>query len=620
MGVNISQEAHNKLIRFVKAIQDKQRDFSTFKDKLIAIDKAYAKHEIKLKSSGEDQPDETAIKVPLVNSEIDDIASFLTSIFVNVTPLFPVTSEEGKPEAAMQMQAIIARDAKHQRWGRQLLKFMTCAARYNVQGIEVEKNEQIDTAVENSEDSTSFEIIAKSRPTTTLFSLDMYNALFDYRCDPADVAFDGEYAGYNSIMSKTKLKKLGNKYSLAGTHYNLKEAYESSMQGTEIYWNEKPDISTVATDTPADQEDWFDWVGIIDPMHGKLSLSSSSYFVTRLYVRIIPSDFGINIGSGANTPTIIKLTIVNNKWIINWQEIITPLDVLPILFCDTREDGFGYQTKSAGENVVPYQQVATELLNTRLQGSKRMLNDRAIFDPQYLDYQQVNSANPSAKIPLKVSLRGSGDKPPIASVYHQIPFESQGTIGVIGDMQQIIQIKDQVNGNNFAFSGRREKGNRTAEEFGTLNSNANRKALPSALRIEEQVMIPMKLIIKLNILTDQVVDQKVLNTEDGHVSTVNTAELRQAMLDFRITDGLVPKEAIKDPEVLSTAIQFLQNNEELNAEYSTGAIFGDMMAQWDINVSKHKRQQTPNATPTGQPNAPAPAANSGNAGAGNQAT
>jgi len=142
MGINITTEAHNKLINLVMAIQEKQRDFSAFREKLTTIDEAYAKHEISIPSDGEDQPDMVAIKVPIVNSEIDDITAYLTSIFVNHYPLFPVVAEEGKAEEAMMLQTLLSRDARQQRWGRQLLKFLSTSARYNIGAIEVEKKKR----------------------------------------------------------------------------------------------------------------------------------------------------------------------------------------------------------------------------------------------------------------------------------------------------------------------------------------------------------------------------------------------------------------------------------------------------------------------------------------------
>ena len=103
--------------------------------------------------------------------------------------------------------------------------------------------------------------------------------------------------------------------------------------------------------------------------------------------------------------------------------------------------------------------------------------------------------------------------------------------------------------------------------------------------------------------------------------TVNIAELRKAMLDFKITDGMLPKSAMTNPDVLTAAMQFISGNEQLNIEYNVGGIFADYMAVFDINVAKHKRaeedgNQTYNTIQPGESAAAAqpPDPNAGSAG------
>lgn len=594
LGIRISSEAHDNLIRYVKAIQEKQDQFSDFRDKLESIDEAYAKHRVELDTDPDctsrlgAKETQTAIKVPIVNSEADSIAAYLAKIFVNHTPLFPVLSNDGNAEEAAALQALIAKDARQQRWGGQLLLFLTKAARYNVSAIEVEDIWQKDVRVINDSDKLNrVKVDPVSSAVTRLNAMDMYNLLFDYRVAPADVAVKGDYVGYNTLWSKMELKKYGNMLSVNKAGYNLKEAYASGMQGNTQYWNTPPDVTNITQTTATDEEDWFNWMGILDKRPEDLKLANSSYFVTRLYIRIIPSEFKIGISAH---PTIIKLTVINLQYIIEYEEIVTPLDVLPILLCDLREDGFEYQTKSAGENVLPYQETATELLNVRLEGSKRAVSDRAIYDPMYLDKRDVNSTISAAKIPIKKKLLQSGDNKRLSDTYYPIPFDGQGVVNAMTDLQTILKLKDDINGANFAFRGQQTPGNRTLGEFDTLSGAADDKALPSALRVEEQVMIFIKLIVKSNILKSTSIEEEVLNPDTGEVVKIDPVKLRASLMDFKLADGLRPKTAIRDPNVLSTALQVVQNSPELNEQYNVGDIFADVMGVLDIDISKHRRE------------------------------
>ena len=79
------------------------------------------------------------LKVPIVASEVDTVASELIRTFVDQDNLFGVLSDRGNPEAAMAFQSLLGRDARQQQWGRHIALFCSNAARYNVAAIEADK-------------------------------------------------------------------------------------------------------------------------------------------------------------------------------------------------------------------------------------------------------------------------------------------------------------------------------------------------------------------------------------------------------------------------------------------------------------------------------------------------
>lgn len=592
MALKISMASHDKLLRLVKAIQLKQQDFTDFYGKLEAIDQAYSQSKIVLSDTAECTGASStvayneAIKVPIVNSEIDSIVAYLADIFVNRSPLFPVISDKATPELALKMQALISKDARQQKWGRQLLLFLANTTRYNIGAIEVDLTEQKDFNLASEGVEGKAQTEATFEPVTKLRALDMYNAIFDWRVAPADISMDGEYAGYNELISRTALKTYTIRLSEEGIAMNIKEALASSMAGIGDTYRNPPDISTTSQLNPEDTEDWYTWLGITNTS----DQPKASYLKTRLYVRLIPKDFGLYSSKSPAHPRIVRLEIINNEHIISYKEIVTPMDMLPVLFSDMREDGFKYQTKSVGEGVLPFQEIATELMHTKLEGSKRALADRAIYDPEYIDTLDVNNPTAAAKIPLKKRLRNGGDNPPISSVYYQIPFESQGVMNAMQDLGMILDVKDQVNGTSSGMRGQHRKGNRTLGEYNDIEGSAKNKGMPYAVRIDEQVMTPLKLCIKFFLLSTDKVEREILDTASGTLLNINILELRKAMLDFKLTDGLRPKAALTDPTALSSALQFTQNSGELNRTYDVADIFAEMLALWDIDISKHKRE------------------------------
>lgn len=610
-GRTLSKSTQEKLIRLVQSIQIRQQKNTEFIDKLRNIDRAYALSKIKI-TDPQTNIVEEVIKVPVVASEVDTVSAELIDVFANQEPLIGVIADRGKEEYAMQFQALLGRDARQQGWARQITLLCSNAARYNIAGIEVDRVWQTDLTVDTDIDTLNPKFNSTYLPVTNLKALDMYNSLFDYRVAPADLARDGEYIGYNELYSRTRLKQLGNILSDKETIYNATDAYNSQLGPSTQYWNIRPDISNIPDVKPEDNASWINWLGILNDS-AKVKLMADSYMVTKLYVRIIPSEFDI---SSSAKPIIVQLRVINNQYLFSYKEIYTPLDILPILFCDLREDGFGYQTQSVGENVDAYQQVATELLDVRLEGSKRALDDRALYDSTYLDTNHVNSRIRTRKIPLKAQARNSGDRPRLSELYYPIPFDASATISALQDMSMILNIKDDVNGTNFARRGEQVPGNRTLGEFNTLKGSSSRRTVPYNLRMEEQVMIPLRMLIKVYTLATTTGIQKVIDHVKERELSINMAELRKVMLDYRLTGGLKQKQSIIDPGVLSSALQLLQNNPILAQNFDQTDVFIRLMAAANIDISQSRIQTNgvePGNTTTSIPPSTAEPGNQGTA-------
>lgn len=595
MALKMSMESHKLLLDLVLKIQERHRQSHEFRDKITAIDTQYATQKLDLETDTDCTETIEGIKVPLVGSEIDSIAAQLAAIFVSKSPIFPVLATKDNWDDALALQAVIDRDARMQGWGRQLLLFINRAVRYNVTALEASQVILRSPVLKESDQPSvqDVQVVYEDHTFTSLKSIDMYNCVFDPRVPPADIMHRGEYAGYNEIITRSELKTQGTALARKQVAYNLDKAYKSKMLDKENSYFYPPDVSDyISTKHSTTSTDWLDWLGILSSEDQKRALlDDDTYFRTTLYVRIIPNEFKIG---KSKSPEVWKLIVVNNEWIISLQQMITPFNTLPIMFSDIREDGLSWQTKSPGENIQPYEDVATELLNTRLNGSRRALADRAIYDPAYLDSNQVNSVVPAAKIPIKQDLRnlGEGMTKRMGEIYYPIPFEGQGVVNSLTDLNTVMQIKDQVNGQNFMSRGERQKGNRTAYESQSLDQTTDEKALPYAIRLEQQVFTPLKLQIKTYILLAQgavSADEKILDPYTERERTIDFASMRSKLIDFRLTDGLYSKQNFVNPEVLITTLQTLQANQQFQIEYDMGKVLADFLHMFNVDATKYRR-------------------------------
>jgi len=624
MALKLRKKSHDLLIDLVMKIQERHKQNSEFRDKLSAIDIEYATHKVSISSS--DNPNASCdgqsttiegIKVPLMGSEIDSITANLASKFVARQPIFPVLAMKSNWDEAMALQAAIDRDARLQRWGKEILLFISRTCRYNTAALAVEKTYVRSPLISNNNaiGNNSAEIQYNTHTYTSLKSIDMYNYIYDPRVPPTEVATRGEYNGYNEIITRSELKMLGTNLSKKEMAYNLDKAYESTLNNKDQYYFYPPDISDYITKNVNETEvNWLDWLGILetDSTSKKYLLKEDTYLKTVLYIRIIPFEFDLGY---YKSPEIWKLTIINNQIIISLERVITPFDYLPILTSDIREDGLGWQTKSPGENILPYEDAATELLNVRLNGSRRAISDRAIYDQNYIDSNHVNDSNPTAKIPLKADLRNFGDRPKLSELYWPIPFEGQGVVNALTDLNTVMSIKDQVNGQNFTSRGERQKGNRTAAEYNDIAATTDEKSLPYALRLEQQVFNPLKQIIKIFILINPAInpgEDKIVDLFTEEERELDLNSVRSAALEFKLTDGLYTKQSFVPPEVLSVIMQTMATNEVIAQEYDVGRAFAELLHIYNIDLNKFRRN--PNAIQAAPSPAPQPGPGTPNAG------
>ncbi|WP_196302738.1 hypothetical protein, partial [Streptococcus pneumoniae] len=63
------------------------------------------------------------------------------------------------------------------------------------------------------------------------------------------------------------------------------------------------------------------------------------------------------------------------------------------------------------------------------------------------------------------------------------------------------------------------------------------------------------------------------NRERQEVVKIDPVKLRQAILDFKVTDGLTPADKIVNADALKIAMQMIGTSPVLQAQYNVGPLF-----------------------------------------------
>lgn len=523
------------------------------------------------------------IVMPLVEPQIETGLAYLTSVFLSGFPIFGVVSPQAASmPAAKGYEAIIAENQVRGSWVAEFLMFFRDGLKYNFHGMEVTWDrktvyspaQQVTAGQQNS--TKVKEVLWEGN---CLKRMDPYNTFFDVRVPPHKMHEKGEFAGYVELFSRVALKQF---LQDLPTRINVTDALKTGMStdGMLYYIPKVNPWENYSKERLQGVMNWDMWAFGVDRQ--KIDYKNLYEVVTR-YVRIIPSDFSMPVPR-ANQPQVWKIITVNDQVIVYCERQTNAHNFIPIVFGQPFNDGLGLQSKGLGEKLIPLQDVASASWNARLAVQRRKVSDRGIYDPSRIRPDDVNSDNPSAKIPVKASAYGK----PVQDAYHAIPFEDRETGSFAEDAQGFARFADGVSGQNPAQQGQFVKGNKTKVEYEDVQGHSSGRQQTQAIFIESQTMTPIKEMIKLNILQYQP-NGPVVNPVDGQTYQVDVEQLRKLALQFQVSDGLLPTDKIIDDETLQVAIQTLPQLPSLANEYDIGGIFNYLLQlRGNVDFSQFK--------------------------------
>lgn len=517
--------------------------------------------------------------VPVVMPQVESAVAYQASVFLTGSPLFGVVANPSYMDEALQLETIIDENATRGGWTSHLMKFFRDGFKYNLSALEVAWDSQVTPSFETSLTSTKGAADLKEVlwSGNCLKHLDLYNTYFDARVAPVLIPSKGEFAGYTELMSRIELKSFIARLPTKMLD-NLKEAFESGYTGglrfsgdKGTYYSPTINQSSLIDNTQIQGTDWMAWAGISGAAEGSKIQYKNMYEVSTEYVKIIPSDFLLKVPS-SNTPQIWKIIWVNHQVPIYVERQTNAHGLIPILFGQPYEDGLGIQTKSLATNVEGIQDITSAMWNSVIAARRRAIGDRGIFDPSRISEHHINAENPSAKIPCRPSAYGKN----MQEAYYQIPFRDDQSALLMQETQQLLRMGDIISGHNQAQQGQFVKGNKTQHEYADVMSRANSRDQMVSMLYEAQIFTPLKEILKINILQYQGGTTLYSKTEEVTVQ-IDPVALRKAVLEFKVSDGLIPSDKIIHAEAFQTSLQVIGSSPQISAGYNIAPMFSYLM-------------------------------------------
>ena len=600
--IPLSAKAQKAFIEFYNSTQD----FSSItkdeiRQRLAATDRQYQREldrtEEHLRAQAANKAGDTSrfqnVTIPVVMPQVEAAVVYQSSVFLTGSPIFGVVAAPAFMDAALQMETKIDNDATKGGWTRELMMFFRDGFKYNYAPVEVSWKAEVTNTVETDITISTTEGVPKEVLWTgnELKRLDPYNTFLDTRVPASEVYRSGEFAGFTEYKSRIQLKQfiaeLPDKLIA-----NIKLAFESGSSAAPAstdassrdYYIPSINATVNEDDYAAEGTNWLRWAGLSSTKDQKIEYKDG-YQLTTLYCKVLPSEFDLRIPN-SNTPQIYKLYIVNHQVIIYAERQTNAHGYIPIFVGAPLEDGLDYQTKSLAENAAPFQEVASAYMNSIMASRRRAINDRLLYDPSRVTSNHINSANPSAKIPVRPAAYGKA----ISDAVYQFPYREDTSASGMAQIQALLGLSNQLAGQNQAQQGQFVKGNKTLQEFDSVMQNANGRDQLASILIEAQVFVPLKHVLKLNVMQYQ--GGTTLYNKDKNVEVeIDPIALRKAVLDFKVSDGIIPNSKIINSDAFAVALQVFGSSPQIASGYNVAPMFSDMMKTQGAKISDFEKPQ-----------------------------
>jgi hypothetical protein len=534
------------------------------------------------------------ITIPIVRPQVASAVAYQAAIFLTDYPIFGVVSSPQYADQALAFQAVLEENSIRGAWARELLLFFYDGFKYNISAIECKWDKVVTAALDTD---LTFKQGLEARPKEIIWAgnclkrWDPYNTYFDTRCSPYDIPTRGEFCGHTEIISRTALKSFINALDTKLIE-NINPAFDAPSllnigSGSSLSASYHiPTLNYEALIHPEDMQatDWTAWMGLVASNHNKNINLKGLYELSTEYVRIIPNDFGLKVPA-PNTPQVWKLIFVNHSVLIYAERQTNAHEKIPVFFGCPAEDGLSYQSKSLATNAIPFQQAASALMNATIAGRRRAVTDRVVYDPSRISEAQMNSPNPSAKIPVRPSAYGK----PVSEAVHQFPYRDDQAGLNMQEIQMVIQLGNMLAGQNQARQGQFVKGNKTDGQWESTMQGATSNDQLTALLYEAQVFTPMKEVLKLNTLQYQAAGSIYSPSQEKAVD-IDPLKLRQAVLNFKLTDGMLPKDKVIKGPAFGTALQAIASSPQIGQAYNIAPMFSYLMKTQDANLTPFEKR------------------------------
>ena len=564
-------ETHAKLLARVKSqLDESERKMSQFHNRWNMRELQYQayvpiqdwenkyKNVCKDKSLSGVKKQDANIVVPYAFSTIRTIVTYLATVFFARKPIFTVSANDSAfVENARNMENLLQYNADHAKLVMNGIQYL-----YNgeIYGLGILK-----TAFKTEHQPRTTWVVdpfsgtrLRTRENALVYQgntvevIDPFMFFPDPRVPMSKVNRQGEFVYWRSFVGKFTLQKAGDTY-----------AYLDSI-GTMTPGDTGSSLSNVRAngDSLTNQYDF-------------KTLENGSPFVQidEGSVELIPSDIGLDLGSGYNNDKPYKfiITMANKQQIIRFELYEPDHNMHPVVVNEPYAIGNGFGNMGISDYLSPFQEAISWFLNSHIFNVKGIVNNSFLYDPSMIEEKDLKSDVPGRCIRIKPKAFGVD----VQTYFKQLAV-TDTTSGHVADMQQLMRLGNDLSAINDNVRGMQDSGGRkTATEI-----RATIEAVSSRLAFHAQYIsassfndLGKQWALNLQQFLSDDFSIAVLG-EDGAKNPVTITPMNiTGDFIFPIHDGSLPMDKVALFDIWQQALQFAASNPQVVQSFDIPRIF-----------------------------------------------
>lgn len=549
----------------------------------------------KNKRGGKPQPVEMSI--PLAYAQIDEIVTYLMSVYAPDTNIFVATSTAEKQGIAEGLTKEIGRQGQILQYYNEVARHCLNAIKYNFGALTCnwEVNTGIIFAPDDAVSGQLKKVNGQLWAGNVLKCANTYNFLYDTSVHPTQVALRGEYFAEVEPFTPFRIRRYAEQNIFFGIDRYIDTFAPLSGQDSGTFYICPPTVREPTELRPSSGTT--NWRQILAP--GGPAMSSQPGIEIVYYTTWIkPSDFDL---SPSDTLEVWRIAMANGKYITSAVHVEDSHGMLPCAIATPIIDDLNNDQRTYAEQLLGLQTFASFLLNTHVAATRKAIYGITVYDSNLFPGIDLSTDDLiGARIPMKSSATGI-DIDKAFRHYNDAPQTDQNVdmfVKISEIMQKILptnqaqQVADLERATEYQAAATVQAG--------------SRRNLKIARTINDQSLTIIKFQMMYNIYAKMTVIEYV--DQQGNPQQITPQQLLEAKIEFDVGTGLKGIDRLQQVSIFKDIMSYLFQMKDISTQVDILGLLSYVTQiagfETDLSQFKIKPPVDPNARGIGDNGGP----------------